>query len=358
MDVGPMVNMIRIGTIAIICIVIVRGILTSRPFKGWLGEFLVRRLAMAQLDAEKYHQLHDVTLPTTDGTTQIDHIIVSKYGVFVIETKNMGGWIFGDPNNPKWTQTFGKSKNSFQNPLRQNYKHIKELESLLQIGEDKLFSMVAFTGNAEFKTVMPDNVMPSNRLIRYILSKTAPILSEREVQDILLRINGSMMKKSRETSELHVRNLNRKFGNNAEEISRQKQRNLIKISVAFGIVLIVMFILNQLKSQTRPPAPLTAITEPNTAQQVTVISRQQQPQKPIKAPRSDEFGILSLTAKKDTYLTLYDANNVAVIQMEIKKGQNEEVEIRKGFYKAEILQAGQREISTVSFIGKTGALEF
>jgi hypothetical protein len=166
MDVRPLVNLILVFFAAYIGVLIVKNVLTSRSVKGWLGEFRVRQVTTTQLDTETYRQFHDVILPTADGTTQIDHIIVSEYGVFVIETKNMGGWIFGNPNQPKWTQTFGKSKHSFQNPLRQNYKHIKELESLLQIGEDKLFSVVVFTGDAEFKTDMPDNVIRSGRLPR------------------------------------------------------------------------------------------------------------------------------------------------------------------------------------------------
>jgi len=64
-------------------------------FKGFAGEMLVHIYAKIHLSRDKYHVLRNVTLPTADGTTQIDHIIVSEYGVFVIETKNMKGWIFG-----------------------------------------------------------------------------------------------------------------------------------------------------------------------------------------------------------------------------------------------------------------------
>jgi len=49
------------------------------------------------LPKEQYTVLHNITLPTDDGTTQIDHIVVSRFGVFVVETKNMKGWIV-DPS--------------------------------------------------------------------------------------------------------------------------------------------------------------------------------------------------------------------------------------------------------------------
>lgn len=73
------------------------------------------------LDAKIYIDINDVTIQTPTGTTQIDHIIVSKFGIFVIETKNMSGWIFGSPDQAQWTQSLpGGNRFRFQNPLRQN----------------------------------------------------------------------------------------------------------------------------------------------------------------------------------------------------------------------------------------------
>jgi len=69
--------------------------LGSPKFKGILGEALVKVTAWLRLPSKTYHALHNVTLPTPDGTTQIDHIFVSCFGIFVVETKNMKGWIFG-----------------------------------------------------------------------------------------------------------------------------------------------------------------------------------------------------------------------------------------------------------------------
>jgi len=273
----------------------------------------------------------------------------------------MGGWIFGDPNHPKWTQTFGKSKNSFQNPLRQNYKHVKELESLLQIGEDKLFSVVVFTGGAEFKTDMPDNVIRSGRLPRYILAKNTPLMTESDVQHILLKINGTMLEQSRETSRQHILNLKRKFGNSADEMGKERQLVLLKLVGIIVFFLVAIVVLNSPKSPTQKPvAPvsITVSTPVPAAPATPVVFQRHELPKPNKVPRSEEYGILTLSAKTDTYVTLYDTKNAAVVSMEIRKGKSEEVEIRKGAYKAEILQTGKREVSTVSFIGNTGMLEF
>lgn len=60
--------------------------------KGHIGELLVRLFAHWQLDQHTYRRLHNVTLNTPDGTTQIDHVFLSVHGIFVLETKNMSGW--------------------------------------------------------------------------------------------------------------------------------------------------------------------------------------------------------------------------------------------------------------------------
>jgi len=71
-----------------------------------------------------------------------------------------------------WTQQIFKSKHTFQNPLHQNYKHTKTLESILGVESDKLFSVVVFVGDSTFKTTMPENVTYAGGYISFIKSKT------------------------------------------------------------------------------------------------------------------------------------------------------------------------------------------
>ncbi len=88
----------------VIPILIILAIFKTAWFKGVFGEFLVNLMAKLRLDKNTYHVIKNVTLPTDDGSTQIDHIIVSVYGIFVVETKNMKGWIFtkvSKPTTPK-----------------------------------------------------------------------------------------------------------------------------------------------------------------------------------------------------------------------------------------------------------------
>lgn len=183
------------------------GFLRTPKVKGIIGEALVKFLAKIKLPKDVYHPIHNVTLPTDDGTTQIDHIFVSQFGVFVVETKNMKGWIFGGENQAQWTQQIFKVKNKFQNPLRQNYKHVKTLESVLEIPSEAIISVIAFTGECTLKSEMPPNVTRGIGFVDYIKSYSSPILSESQVQSVAALIKSGRLEPSRKTDKEHVQKL-------------------------------------------------------------------------------------------------------------------------------------------------------
>src|SRR5208283_6000551 len=82
--------------------------------KGWFGEKITSAGMWTLLDTNKYRRIDDLIVPAWNGTTQIDHVLVSVQGVFVIETKNMKGWIFGSSENDRWTQSIYGKKKKFQ----------------------------------------------------------------------------------------------------------------------------------------------------------------------------------------------------------------------------------------------------
>ena len=188
-------------------LLIIATLFKSAWFKGFIGEVMVNMAARLFLDKNDYHLIKNVTLPTEDGSTQIDHIIVSRFGIFVVETKNMKGWIFGRERQRTWTQQIYKSKHKFQNPLHQNYKHTKTLESALGLESDKLFSVVVFVGDSTFKTAMPENVTNGGKYITYIKSKTEVLLSESEVQNIIQQIADGRLKPSMKAHVKHARHV-------------------------------------------------------------------------------------------------------------------------------------------------------
>ena len=204
MDFTPIVSSFMSTFWYFIPIFVIIAIFKTPWFKGFFGEGMVNLAAKLFLKKEDYHLIKNVTLPTEDGTTQIDHIIVSKYGIFVIETKNMKGWIFGSPNQATWTQKIFKHTNKFQNPLHQNYKHVKTLESCLGLSEEKIFSLIVFVGDSTFKTNMPDNVTSAGGYIRFIKSKKTEILSGAEVADVMAKIKDGRLQPSFQTHRSHV----------------------------------------------------------------------------------------------------------------------------------------------------------
>lgn len=191
---------------------LIAGTVIKTPwFKGCFGEWLVRLSAKLLLDPKEYRPIHNVTLKTPDGTTQIDHIFVSRFGLFVVETKNYNGWIFGDEHQSMWTQKIFKKTSKFQNPLLQNYKHVKALEALLNIPAEKIHSVVVFVGGSEFKTKMPANVTYAGGYISYIKSKTEIFLSRSEVEAVATAISTGRMAPSLATNHEHVRNVQRRL---------------------------------------------------------------------------------------------------------------------------------------------------
>ena len=127
---------------------------------GRAGENFVTR-KLSKLDPEKYKILNDIMLPS-DGNlraTQIDHIVVSNYGIFCIETKAYQGWILGNANDQYWTQVIYKHKERFYNPLRQNYAHIKAIEKLLGSAlKSRIQSFIIFSDADKLKIIGTDSV--------------------------------------------------------------------------------------------------------------------------------------------------------------------------------------------------------
>ena len=130
--------------IAVVGLIIFGWWYNSPRQKGKRGEKRVHDLLLAL--PEGYYVFDDVVLNTNRGTTQIDHIVVSKYGIFTIETKNYRGDIYGDDNRQEWTQIIVTevryrrkwyktytyvTKNHFYNPVKQSLGHIYIIKTIL-----------------------------------------------------------------------------------------------------------------------------------------------------------------------------------------------------------------------------------
>ncbi|MCF1457093.1 MAG: NERD domain-containing protein [Shewanella sp.] len=182
-------------------LVIATFLLRTTWFKGKLGEGLVGR----QLEGlgDEYQVFHDITLPFDEGTTQIDHVVVSPYGIFVVETKNYKGWIYGSAKQKQWTQKIYRHSSKFQNPLHQNYKHIKALQYHLNVPEAKFQSVIVFVGSCQFKTAMPAEVTDWQGCKSYIRSFQHPVLSQQEIDELSTALEAQKLKPDLATNHAH-----------------------------------------------------------------------------------------------------------------------------------------------------------
>jgi len=128
--------------------------------------------------------LNDLLLPSNGSlaATQIDHVVVSNYGIFCIETKAYAGWIFGNAKDDYWIQVIYRHKERFYNPLRQNYAHVKAIEELIlaRYPKAQVISLVAFPDAGKLKISGTDLVGYTRDVIRKIKTFDRPILSDSE----------------------------------------------------------------------------------------------------------------------------------------------------------------------------------
>ena len=148
--------------------------------KGDVGEQIVKVAVLSKLDAAQYRHFSNLIIPALNGTTQIDNIVVSPFGVFVIEAKYFQGWIFGGAKQEKWTHTLSRfEKYAFPNPIRQNYGHIKALARLLRQPESRFHSVIVFAHrNCQLKTELPANVCLQHNFIEYIQNFTKNLIDD------------------------------------------------------------------------------------------------------------------------------------------------------------------------------------
>lgn len=169
---------IPIGIFFVFCLVLKS--LWSR-IKGYMGEAVVK-MELSSLDKDKYSIINNLVLENLSGntySTQIDHLVISTYGVFSIETKNYKGLIYGSEYSKKWVQNIHGTKNDFMNPVLQNYAHIQAVKSILSkyYPNMRYFSIVAFSPDAKVKVKTNDSVICKMSQV----SRNVKRLSDKEI---------------------------------------------------------------------------------------------------------------------------------------------------------------------------------
>ena len=179
------------------------------------GEALLSREVEARFTAPDYYLLNHLTLGAGTQSTQIDHVLVSRFGIFVIENKEYSGWIFAGAGDKKWTQVLYRAKFRFQNPVHQNYGHVSAVRRLLEfLPNDAIVSAVVFTGSAKFKTTIPDGVFTLHQFLGFLASQKTERMTLNRVQFCVGRLETSRRSVTKATDLEHVEQLRRRYGRN------------------------------------------------------------------------------------------------------------------------------------------------
>ncbi len=144
---------------------------------GWFGEHWTKQ-QLKKLPANKYTTLNNIMIRTSRGTCQIDHIVVSVFGIFVIETKQYNGYFTGDKYDKKWVMHSRTGKTYlYENPIRQNYGHVKSICELLNLDETKAFNIVCIpSANVRLKIKHDGELTTIKNIVERITSFDKPVI--------------------------------------------------------------------------------------------------------------------------------------------------------------------------------------
>lgn len=166
---------------------------------------------------------------TKEESTQIDHVIVSVYGIFVLETKCFKGKIITDPEAPElWLQIVGRRKYRVQNPLMQNYSHVKAVQKVTGVHSQKIHNYAVMAGQAKFTYGMPERVYSIWGVIRKIQSFKAPVFSRGHVVSICRSLSERRIKGGYWAARRHVEKLKLRdgVGSKIGHIGRNREEHL------------------------------------------------------------------------------------------------------------------------------------
>lgn len=206
-----------IAIIGIIVTIVVKKNMTQ--VVGFAGEYWVQK-ELNKLPGE-YLFLSDVMLEIEGKTTQIDHIVFSKYGIFVIETKQRNTYITGNEHDKYWIVKAGRKKHYMYNPIHQNYGHKKAIEKILGLDDNQVIDIVCVSGQANLR-IKSNKVVRVERLVDRILFE-----KEEKIQDYVSmahRIN-AMNIVDKKYRKQHIEDIKENINNNTEELRKEVVMN-------------------------------------------------------------------------------------------------------------------------------------
>lgn len=183
--------------------------------KGARGEYRTSEY----LDQAPFQKklLFNVYIPNRSGAlTELDIVMISTKGIYVVENKNYSGWIFGDEKSKNWCETIKGKKYFFYNPVKQNASHIKNLEKVINVGEEKYKSIIAFNANANLKKITIESknlhVMVSTKISSFLQeeNKLPDQLTNEEIEEIYKKLLPSTQLSDEEKKQ-HIERIQKQY---------------------------------------------------------------------------------------------------------------------------------------------------
>lgn len=184
--------------------------------RGAEGEERIRRV-LSRLPREEYTVLSDVLLPTNSGTTQIDHVVVSLYGIFIIEVKNFQGQIYGRKDSEEWKKYINGKEYPFLNPLLQNKTHVKAVARVTGTDTANIFPLTVFSGTAVLKIEDCEQVIYEYSLLQTIKMHNARVFTPEQAK-YYARLIDDAIEENNETARAHLQYV--------KEVVSQKDREV------------------------------------------------------------------------------------------------------------------------------------
>lgn len=210
--------------------------------ENWLGrrgEKLtvkeLKRLIKAECDGKILRNLY---VPKENGEmSEIDIVFLTQKGIFVMESKNYSGWIFGDEKSLKWTAMFrNRSKNRFYNPIKQNRTHIKWLTHYLSC-EIPFFSYIIFSNRCELKKIQiehPDiKVIQRNQLVntvREVWDALENRLCEEQMQQMYVEMK-KLTKANKSVKQAHIDRINMKYAKSESLPVKEQEQEVVTMPI-------------------------------------------------------------------------------------------------------------------------------
>ena len=180
-----------------------------KELKGWLGEKTLWFLLRFQLKRHDYEILNNIYLHQSNGYThQIDHIVVSQWGIFVIETKTFDGELVQcNTEARRWTYTsHSNGYYNWPNPIKQNIWHLRALADCLGHPLEHFYSIVAFAGPTKFTSKVPENVIHFDEVAKYIQRHSqTPIIHAKIVPGLVAQIRALDKAVTKEQRKNHIK---------------------------------------------------------------------------------------------------------------------------------------------------------